>query len=277
MTKPAVAVGTDVGATLAKIVVRDADGSVSQHLEASEALDTIADRVLGAHAVSVGLTGGGAPQLRERLGIGTMVGEFSAWGAGSRALLERAGLEMGDRHLLVSLGTGTSVMLADGADVTRLGGTALGGGTILGLASALISVHSFPEVAALAREGSRKSVDLLVSDIYREGDFELAGEMTASSFGKLGRASSERVPAPSREDVAAALMGLVGENVAIVCGGLAALAQAPGIVFAGSTLRGNPSLADVLRTVSSTYGCNPVFPPDGEFAGAYGALLLAGG
>jgi type II pantothenate kinase len=117
-------------------------------------------------------------------------------------------------------------------------------------------------------------VDLLVSDIYRAGGFPLAGNVTAASFGKLAPrlAAGERV-AP--EDIAHALMGLVGENVALVCGGLASSFQVSRIVFGGSTLRANPALAEILRAITRALGREPIFLPRGEFAGALGALELA--
>jgi len=110
-------------------------------------------------------------------------------------------------------------------------------------------------------------------DIYRAGEFPLAGDLTASSFAKLARADC--ASAPRRQDLAAALMGLVGENVALICGGLAAAAQVPRVLYAGSTLRDNPALCGVIAVVTSALGRTPVFPEHGEFAGAVGALRLA--
>ena len=75
-----------------------------------------------------------------------------------------------ERHLVVSVGTGTSVMLVDGLSVTRVGGTALGGGTVMGLGSLLTGSLRFSHLAGLAAEGQRQNVDLRVSDIYRPGE-----------------------------------------------------------------------------------------------------------
>jgi type II pantothenate kinase len=179
-----------------------------------------------------------------------------------------------ERHLVVSVGTGTSVLLADGLSTSRLGGTALGGGTVVGLGAVLLGSSRFEEIADLATRGDRRRVDLLVSDIYRAGEFPLASDLTAANFGRLGR-SGEKLPA--REDLAHALMGLVGENIALVCAGLAAAAQAPRIVFGGSTLRANPTLQQILGQITAAVGREPIFLREGEFAGALGSLLLAAG
>ena len=54
--------------------------------------------------------------------------------------------------------------------VERVGGTALGGGTVVGLGKLLLGVESFAELAAMAERGDRRTVDLLVGDVYRSAD-----------------------------------------------------------------------------------------------------------
>ena len=71
------------------------------------------------------------------------------------------------------------------------------------------------------------------------------------------------------------LMGLVGENVALICAGLAGAHQVRRMVFGGATLRKNPSLVSILQGITTALGAEVTFLPDGEFAGALGALLLA--
>jgi type II pantothenate kinase len=267
-------VGVDVGATLAKIASRREGQAPCFSFVPSADLAAAARAVRALAPGTVGVTGGGAAELAGLLESDTArVNEFAAWGAGAGELQRAAGAPATDRHLLVSLGTGTSIMLVDGMAVTRVGGTALGGGTMLGLGALLTGRRDFASIAALAARGARRAVDLLVSDIYRAGEIPLAGDLTASSFGRLARAAGAHRPAP--EDLAHALMGLVGENVALLCGAAAAAAQVRRVVFAGSTLRQNPAYEGVLRSITGALGREPSFLPDGEFAGALGALLLA--
>jgi len=273
-----VGVGVDMGATLAKIATEEPDagsGGVRTRFELLPAaeLERVAERLRQLRPQRVGLTGAGASDLAGLLEHSpARVNEFAAWGAGASRLLAGSGESGGSRYLLVSLGTGTSVLLIDGMSVNRVGGTALGGGTVVGLGSALLGTGDFEQLCALAREGRRSRVDLRVSDIYRAGEIPLVGDVTASAFGKLARGGRER---PGREDLAAAVMGLVGENVALVCAGLAAGSQVRRIVFAGSTLRDNPVLADLLLGVSRQLGRDATVLGDGEFAGALGGLELA--
>jgi type II pantothenate kinase len=269
--------GLDWGATLAKLAVRSPAGTLSYRLLPTRDVEVVRQAIAESGARRTGLTGGGAAAIAARLdGEAIQVNEFAAWGSGAAALLADEPLAPSGRYLLVSLGTGTSVLLVDGLSVTRVGGTALGGGTLVGLAAGLFGIGDFAQITELAQRGSRREVDLLVSDIYRAGGIALAGDLTAANFGKLGPrlAAGERV---SDTDLAHALMGLVGENVALVCAGLAAAAQVSRIVFGGSTLRANPVLVEVVGNITRALGREPVFLPRGEFAGALGALRLAAG
>jgi type II pantothenate kinase len=269
-----VRLGIDVGATLAKLAIARGEGRVEYRLAPAHAIERLALEVEGLTPDRVGVTGGGALPLSRCLSLDTTaVGEFEAWGAGSRALLQQAGRATDERHLLVSLGTGTSAMLVDGDRVTRVGGTALGGGTLLGLGAALTGLADFDSLVSLAADGDRRRVDLLVSDIYRAGSLPLPGDLTAASFGKLTAPGRGEPPAP--RDLAHAVLGLVGENVALICCGLAHGASVKRIVFGGTTLRGNPVLVDLLRGLCTAMGREPVFLRDGEFAGALGALEIA--
>lgn len=264
--------GVDVGASLAKVVFRDSEGRLSFRLLPSQDGDAVARAAREPGSGRCGLTGGGAAALALRLGSdAARVNEFAAWGAGARVLLRRSRVDMHEPFLLVSVGTGTSVMLVDGMAVSRVGGTALGGGAVLGLGRALAGPVEFDELCGLAARGARGRVDLLVSDIYGPGEIALTGDLTAANFGRLAR-SGQAAPEPS--DLAAGVMGLVGENVALVTAGLAAASRVDRLVYAGSTLRGNPVLGEVLVNISALLGKSAILLEDGEFAGAVGALEL---
>lgn len=271
-------VGIDVGATLAKLAVRNADGAERLELLPASALHAIGQQVAELGAQSLGLVGGGAAELAEQLsGPCICLPEFDAWRAGAAYLLARDAAAPRGPYLLVSLGTGTSVLRVEGETAVRVGGTALGGGTLVGLGATLTGAASFEELCALAGHGSRAAVDLLVSDIYTKGDFSLPGEITAAAFGKLAPSQNggARHAPPSAADLAAGVMGLVGENVALITGGIASAAGIECIVFGGTTLRSNPVLVELIRNVCRALGREARFLSDGEFAGAIGALDLA--
>jgi type II pantothenate kinase len=195
------------------------------------------------------------------------VPEFAAWARGAPLLAARQGLDLPPHYLLVSLGTGTSVLSLDRGRATRVGGSALGGGTLLGLGRLLLGVETFDEICELAARGDRRKVDLLVGDIYPGGELPLPADLNAASFAKL----DSREPA----DVAHALMGMLGENIALICGTLARSVGAQAVVYCGSTLIHNPELREILRWVTAAYGAQPHFLDAGAYCGALGAADLA--
>ena len=73
--------------------------------------------------------------------------------------------------------------------------------------------------------------------------------------------------------MACAIMGLVGENVALICAGLSYATQVENIVYGGSTLHNNPCLRDILTSSTKMVGRKPDFLPRGEYGGAVGALI----
>ncbi len=266
MRKPRV--GIDAGASLWKLA-RVEEG-LELELFPAGAVEEVRGRIAGWNPEQVYVTGGGASRISAALeGIPAQsISEFEAWARGAPVLAARAGWTLPQRYLLVSLGTGTSVLEIDGGTVRRLGGMALGGGTLLGLARLLCRAESFAEVTELAARGERGRVDLLVGDVYPGMDLSGLGldpGLTASSFAKL----ASREP----QDLAHALMGLLGENVGIASSAMAHARSVETLVFGGSVLEANPTLQEILRLTVQMAGREARILPDGAFCGAVGAAL----
>jgi type II pantothenate kinase len=259
-------VGIDAGASLWKLAQVGEEGLEIESFPAG-AIEEIQGRVGGWSPERVHVTGGGGARIAALLdGIEVRhVSEFEAWARGAPVLAGRAGWTLPERYLLVSLGTGTSVLEIGGGTVRRIGGSALGGGTLMGLARLLCRAESFAEAAELASKGERGRVDLLVGDVYPEGNIALDPRLTASNFAKL----ASREPA----DLAHALMGLLGENIGIACAAMAHARGAETLVFGGSTLEANPALQEILRLAVQFAGREARILPDGAFCGAVGAAL----
>jgi type II pantothenate kinase len=258
-------IGIDAGASLMKLAIRDASGASTFECVRAGDLDAVAGRCAAAGRLA--LTGGGAARLARRLDSpAARVAEFEAWGAGARVLAAAEGVDP-ERLLVVSVGTGTSALLATRDDVQRVGGTALGGGTVIGLGAALVGTSDFDALTKLARSGNREKVDLLVRDIYPDETFDLPPQANAASFGKLAHAS-ETTPA----DRADAIMGMVGETIGILASALASAHDVHDVFFGGGALRENPRLSDTTRVMCLVRGFAPLFPRDGAYAGAIGAL-----
>ena len=269
--------GVDIGATLAKAVVVPAGGdleSFDTFVCPSGDLPALAAFLGSRPPLRLAATGAGASRLASLVRSPepiVVADEFGAWGEGEKVLLRRADFTPTMPHLLVSLGTGTSILrIGQEGRVSRAGGTGLGGGTLRGFGQLLLGQADHEALTTLAFQGDRKRVDLLVRDLYPSGEIGLQGDLTASNLG--------RIASRDARDVANAITGLVGENVGLLAAALSKQEAVPfpvDVVYAGSTLRQNVALRDVLAFATSVGGARARFLPHGEFVGAVGALARA--
>eukprot|EP00055_Hartaetosiga_balthica_P005032 m.14108 g.14108 ORF g.14108 m.14108 type:complete len:808 (+) comp4255_c0_seq1:75-2498(+) len=99
-------------------------------------------------------------------------------------------------YLLVNIGSGVSIIKVNSnTSYERVDGSAVGGGTFLGLASLLTHVKRFGDILSMADEGACGNVDMLVKDIYGEStppSLGLNPDITASCFGKARKAASAK-------------------------------------------------------------------------------------
>ena len=71
--------------------------------------------------------------------------------------------------ILVSIGSGVSIVKINSFDsFQRVGGTMIGGGTLIGLSNMMTGVKDFDRIIELASKGDHTKVDMMVSDIYGE-------------------------------------------------------------------------------------------------------------
>lgn len=148
------------------------------------------------------LTGVGSSGVTKPIyGIETYkVDEFVANGVGGRYFAKE------EKSVVVSMGTGTSYVLAEGDRLTYLGGNAIGGGTILGLSKLLLNTQDIEAIQALSRHGDYKQIDLLIGDISKHPLPGLNLNVTAANFGKVEEMAS-------KEDIAAGIVHMVLENL----------------------------------------------------------------
>ena len=155
--------------------------------------------------------------------------------------------------LLCNVGTGVSILHVESpTKYTRVSGTALGGGTFLGLSRMLTAARGFEEALDCAATGDSRKVDMLVQDIYGGGNAErsnlkLPGDLTASFFAKNIH-SGEDLDACD-DDICKALLVMIAQNVSQIAHLNARLYGLERVFFTGNFLREN-SVA--LRTIVYT-------------------------
>jgi type II pantothenate kinase len=109
-----------------------------------------------------------------------------------------------DRAIVASLGTGTALVHAErDAAPTYLGGTGVGGGTLMGLAKKMLGMENLEHIEELAREGDLSRVDLKIIDLTKQDIVPgFSDKMTASNFANVSDIAT-------KDDIASGLMNMV--------------------------------------------------------------------
>ncbi len=207
------------------------------------------------------ITGVGATFINEDIyGIKTVkVSEFEANARGGLFLSKK------DKALIVSLGTGTSMVQATTDTHNYVGGTAVGGGTIIGLCKKMLNISDIEKIVELAAHGDLHHIDLNVSDIVNSNLPELHNDITASNFGKLNTDASDA-------DIALGVLNLVFQSIAMT-----SVFATRHSKFDEVVLIGNLSKLAICKTtfeaIHNLTGVNFTIPEMSEYATALGALL----
>ena len=171
--------------------------------------------------------------------------------------------------IIVSMGTGTSISHcaypnnAMHPTVTYLGGTGVGGGTLVGLSKKLLNMDNIEHIVTLAQDGSLENIDLQIKDMTKKEI--LAGNMTAANFGKVSDVAS-------KADVALGIINLVFETTAMMSIFAGRSYNLRDIVLTGN-LTGVPYAKTVFATLSTMFDVNFIIPKNAQFATVIGTAL----
>ncbi|MBR2354320.1 MAG: type II pantothenate kinase [Clostridia bacterium] len=191
------------------------------------------------------------------------VSEFECVGLGGLYL---SGL---DDAIVVSMGTGTALIHATRkngvAAAEYLGGTGVGGGTLVGLSRQMLGVDTVDHLEQLAAEGDLSKVDLRIGDISGDDNFQINKEITASNFGKLSDIAD-------KHDIALGISNMVAETIAMLAVFAARSFGIKDVVLTGN-LTSLPSITRVFEGLEQNFGIRFLIPENAQFATVIGAAL----
>ncbi len=191
------------------------------------------------------------------------VSEFKSVGLGGLYL---SGL---DEAVVVSMGTGTALIHAkkngNSTETTYLGGTGVGGGTLLGLSRRLIGVDTVEHLEALCEDGNLDNIDLRIKDISKDPSFQIGGDITASNFGKVSDIAS-------KNDIAMGIANMVAETIAMLAVFAARNFKVKTVVLTGNLTALKP-IAKVFEGLEESFGVKFIIPEMAQFATVIGAAL----
>lgn len=271
-------VGIDIGGSTTKIVGFDEKGALisPMFVKAADPVTSVygafgkftSDNGIDLSDVeSVMITGVGSTYVKSPIyGLPCRyVSEFDSVGLGGLYLSQL------DRAVIVSMGTGTSVTygekVGDGTRFEYLGGTGVGGGTIVGLSRLLLGVTSIDSIVELAETGDIEKIDLLIKDITNKDIHPgMNKDLTAANFGDVDELAT-------REDIAAGLINLVFETAAMISLFAARTKSCNDIVITGN-LTTILNCKDKFKALSEMFGVNFIIPDNSQYGTVIGAALL---
>jgi len=264
-------IGIDIGSTITKAVSVEG-GAVNSKIKtrADDALSSAAG-AFGKLTVENGIhisairrimiTGVGAPRLPESLfDIPTeKVDEIKAIGVGGMFLSGKENI------VITNIGTGTAIIEAKKGQITHLGGSGVGGGTILGLGKKLLGMSRFSDIMRLAEQGSLSPVDLLLEDIMETNLSFLNPKSTASNFGKMLDTAKD-------SDVAMGIVSMVYQVIGMLSVFAARSRNIDLVVVTGNGSK-NPIGKKILEEITKMHSVFFEYPEYAEYTTAIGAGL----
>lgn len=267
-----IVIGIDVGISTTKIVGIDEKGMVISpiRIKATDPITSLYgafgkylhdNKIKLDEIEHVMLTGVGAAYIDEHIyGLPTSKSEeFIADGLGAKYESKL------DRMIVVSMGTGTSLVKCDGENIKHIGGIGIGGGTLAGLSRIMLKTDDIKQITNLAKDGDVSKINLLIKDISAKPLPGLPMSAVASLF------SNAKTNA-SREDIAKGLIWMV-----LQCIGSATILSSLESGIKDFVLIGNLSLLPLCREVypamEKVYGVRFRVPKYSEFCTAIGAAL----
>ncbi|MBO7249752.1 MAG: pantothenate kinase [Clostridia bacterium] len=191
------------------------------------------------------------------------VSEFSSVALGG---LHLSGL---DEAIVVSMGTGTAFVhakkTAEGTAIKYLGGTGVGGGTLIGLSKKMIGVDTIEHLEALCEGGDLDNIDLRIKDISADNNFQINEELTASNFGKLSDMAT-------KNDLALGIANLVAETI-MMLGVFAARNYGLKNVVLTGNLTSISAITGVFSKFEELFDVKFILPENAQFATVIGAAL----
>lgn len=196
------------------------------------------------------------------------VGEIDAIGLGGLHLAQKALPGLAEA-LVASAGSGTAMIAVRDGQARHVTGSAVGGGTLLGLSRLLIGTSDPGEIDALALRGDSNKVDLTLVEATGGAIGKLPADANAVNFGRVPSLDTVDIAV---EDLAAGVATLVGQVIAVIAINAAKAEGLEQIVVVGHVMD-LPSMRRVLDTVAGYYGAQIMSPELPGYATAVGALL----
>lgn len=268
--------GIDIGSTNIKIVLMDNEKIVKKlffYMEGKKFINLL-DRAINFDIMGEGsiyITGVGSSYIKNNKKLSSLVdnkkivlvSEIEALSKGALTLTKLS------NALVASCGTGTAFIKASIGGAVHLGGSGVGGGTIVGLSSLLGISDDIEKIKLYALDGNTNNLDSLIEDITLKSTKLLAPNVTAANFGKAKINKKY-----NKFDISSSILNMVYQTIAMLSVFAARSIKENNVILVGA-LSESKYAKKVLKDVEALHeDINFFIPDDGIYACCMGATIL---
>lgn len=266
-----IVIGIDVGGSTTKIVGIEDNRIISPiKVRANDAVTStfgafgkfVSDNNFNLDSIEkIVITGVGSSHIKSKIyGLPTAkIDEFIAIGLGG---LRLTGL---DKAIIVSMGTGTAFVKASDNNIMHMGGTGVGGGTLLGLSQLMLNMRNFDNIIELAKDGDLSKIDLTIADISKDNVTGLPPQTTASNFGNINDLAS-------KSDIALGIINTIFQTIGVLAVFACRIDGINDVILTGN-LTLIPQAQQIFETLKDIFKINFIIPEHAEYSTALGAAL----
>ena len=261
-------IGIDLGTSLSKIIECDEKlNIVNKMISYEKEIEKVMNDFTSQNNVDISkiekivITGVGSSKIKQEKIRDIEViktNEFLAVGLGSLELAKK------EEALIASMGTGTAIVKANGKGIEHLGGTGVGGATLLNLAGKFAGTNNFDEIVELSKKGTLENVDLTIGDITEEEITTLPSNITAANFGKLNEKAT-------KEDIILGIINMIFEVIGMFTVFASKSSEVKDVILVGSLTK-VPYIHTVIGMFKYLCDLNYIIPENAEYAVAIGAV-----
>ena len=199
------------------------------------------------------------------------INEIEAIGSAVR-IFDQVTSEVPQKKLVVSCGSGTAMVgIDEKGEATHLGGTSLGGGTLVALTSLIIQQDNPSEIKRFADSGDSANLDLTLEQATSSSIGDLPPSATAVNLGALRFGARHSHTEVRNQDVAASIATMIGQQIALLATHKAMMFEAKQVYIIGRTATINP-LMQQLQDLIRISGIDCKAAPGYEYGTALGTL-----
>lgn len=261
-------IGIDSGSSTVKIIEVDLEGKILHKLILNkmpilQAIDIFInkEKINKQEVKQIVITGVGMDEVTGNIyDIPTKkVDEFIAIGTGGLYLANKK------NALIVSIGTGTAFVEAKNKSFKHIGGTGVGGGTLLNLCKKIGNKNTFKEINDAIKEGSLNNIDLTIEDVSTKEIITLPKDTTAANFGKLNNEATTN-------DIIKGMANMIFETIGMMAVFATRNQKNRNIIVIGNVAT-MPYINKVLNKIEDLHkGIKFIIPKNAEFGTVIGAI-----